>query len=71
MPDQEYTAPEQFGTVRLKLLLALCRSPQLDIPHWAGTFTASIGPGGQVKAACHVALGEVRLEQDGPPHSPP
>jgi hypothetical protein len=49
--------------VRLKLLLALTRSPELDTPHWHGQFHAEIGAQGQVKAAAHQALGEVRLEE--------
>jgi hypothetical protein len=59
--------PPDFGLVRLKLLLALCRSPELDIPGWHGVFTAQVGPQGQVKARAHEALGEVRLDQDSPP----
>ncbi|HEY8694847.1 MAG TPA: hypothetical protein VIR57_19125 [Chloroflexota bacterium] len=55
--------PHGFGMVRLKLLLALTRSPELDTPHWHGQFHAEIGAQGQVKAAAHQALGEVRLEE--------
>ena len=61
-----YTAPEQFGIVRLKLLLALCRSPELDSLHWHGVFQATVGPNQQVKAAAHRSPHEIRLE-DSPP----
>jgi len=65
-PLPVYTAPAEFGIVRLKLLLALCRSPELDTLHWHGMFTASIGPNQQVKAAAQRSPHEIRLE-DSPP----
>ncbi|MGI9146918.1 MAG: hypothetical protein ACR2IK_10265 [Chloroflexota bacterium] len=55
------SAPD-FGVVRLKVLLALHRAPELDEPGWSGAFTASIGSNSQVKAAAQHALQEVRLE---------
>jgi hypothetical protein len=41
-----------FGVVRLKLLLAIRRLPELDHPGWRGQFRAEIGKDGQVKAGC-------------------
>lgn len=55
-------APPGFGVVRLKLLLAISRAPELDRPGWSGTFQATIGATGQVKARAHEALGEVQLD---------
>jgi len=55
-------APPGFGIVRLKLILALCRSPELDRPGWSGTFQATVGASGQVKARAHESLGEVQLD---------
>lgn len=58
--------PRTFGRVRLKMLLALCRTPQLDTPGWTGRFVAEVGPSGQVKAGIDqhhtLNLEEVRVD---------
>jgi hypothetical protein len=58
------TDVKDFGMVRLKLLLAIARSPELDQPGWNGNFSASIGGNGAVKTAAHPAQREVRLDNE-------
>lgn len=48
---------------RLKLLLAICQSPEIGSPGWSGTFNATISPDARVKFEYHKAVTEVHFER--------
>ncbi len=53
-----------FGPKRLKILLALIGSGEIDGPDWHGEFRAAVGPRGEVKSAAQRALREIHIPED-------